>query len=298
MQINRLFGIIYLLLENRTMTAKALGEHFEVSPRTIYRDVETLSVAGIPIYMSKGKGGGISLLPDFVLNKAVLTTKEKHDLLSSLKAVAAIDLSESNSVLKKLEGLLGEAKNDWIEVDFSTWGHGAYETDLFNQIKRAILSKKVVFFTYASGRQERLGREVEPLKLYYKGGSWYLYGYCRKRADYRFFKLRRIKELQVLEVEFQRMPPEEILLQEDVFQEELIPLTLKLKPELAYRVYDEFESYDLAPDGSFIVTMDYPNREWLFNFLISFGEGCQVLSPLTVRDEMKIKIQAILKNYF
>ena len=106
MQINRLFEIVYILLENKIVKAGELAEHFEVSVRTIYRDVETLSQAGIPIYMSKGKGGGISLMPDFILDKAVLTEQEKGEILSSLKAVSALSLSESGSALNKLNSML------------------------------------------------------------------------------------------------------------------------------------------------------------------------------------------------
>ena len=102
MQINRLFEIVYLLLEKKQITAKELAEHCEVSTRTIYRDVETLSGAGIPIYMTKGKGGGISLLPEFVLNKTVITEAERADILSSLHAMHAVDLQEAGTALHKL----------------------------------------------------------------------------------------------------------------------------------------------------------------------------------------------------
>ena len=119
MQINRLFEVVYILLDKKTVTAKELAERFEVSSRTIYRDIETLSSAGIPVYMSKGKGGGISLLPDFVLNKAVLTDEEKEDILSSLKAVKAVNLSKTDTALKKLSSLFGESNTDWIGNEVS-----------------------------------------------------------------------------------------------------------------------------------------------------------------------------------
>lgn len=118
MQINRLFEIVYLLLEKKQMTARELAEHFEVSVRTIYRDVETLSAAGIPIYMTKGKGGGIALLPEFVLNKTVITEAERADILSSLHAVHAVSFREAGTALDKLGAMFGRANADWIEVDF------------------------------------------------------------------------------------------------------------------------------------------------------------------------------------
>lgn len=146
MQISRLFEIVYILLDKKTVKAKELAVRFEVSSRTIYRDIETLSSAGIPVYMSKGKGGGISLLSDFVLNKAVITEEEKKDILSSLKAVNAVNLSKSDTALKKISSLFGELNTDWIEVDFSSWANIQNETETFNTVKSAILSKKSFLF--------------------------------------------------------------------------------------------------------------------------------------------------------
>lgn len=173
MQVNRLFEIIYILLDKKVVTAKELAERFEVSQRTIYRDIETLSTAGIPVYMSKGKGGGISILPEFVLNKAVLTEEEKLEILSSIKAVNAVSFDDSDieKVLKKLNNILGENDTDWIEVDFSNWGNAEREKEIFNILKSAILSKRIVNFDYMSGKGENIKREVYPLKLYFKGQS-------------------------------------------------------------------------------------------------------------------------------
>ena len=147
MQINRLFEIVYVLLDKKSVTSKELAERFEVSSRTIYRDIETLSSAGIPVYMSKGKGGGISLLPDFVLNKTVITDEEKEDILSSLKAVNAINLCKTDTALNKLSSLFGESNTDWIEVDFFSWANAQNETETFNTIKSAIYSKRVISFS-------------------------------------------------------------------------------------------------------------------------------------------------------
>ena len=168
MQTNRLFEMIYILLDKKLVTAKELAEHFEVSTRTIYRYVETLSGAGIPIYMSKGKGGGIALLPEFVLNKAVITEQEKEDILSSLTALGAVSLSDQRKTLEKMSGLFGGSDSNWIEVDFGFWADGEKEAALFQTIKQSILQKQVVHFLYINVKGERLAREVEPLKLVFK----------------------------------------------------------------------------------------------------------------------------------
>ena len=121
MQISRLFEIVYILMNKKNTTAKELSEHFEVSQRTIYRDIDTLSQAGIPIYTNKGKGGGIGLMEHFVLNKSVLSEQEQNDILSALQGFKVTSYSDTNQVLSKLNSLFGSKNTDWIEVDFSYW---------------------------------------------------------------------------------------------------------------------------------------------------------------------------------
>jgi len=297
MQINRLFEIIYILLDKKTITARELAGRFEVSTRTIYRDIETLSVAGIPVYMSKGKGGGISILDDFVLNKAVLTEKEKTDILSSLQAVCAINFNETNSILKKLGNLFGDNDSDWIEIDFSSWYNSEKESVIFNNIKSAILSRKIISFTYSSGKGEETTREVEPLKLCFKGMSRYLYAYCVLRQDFRFFKLSRIKDIFITDRHFERKITGAIFKTENIFSEEYVTLKLKLSPNMTFRVYDEFDSFTQGSDGSFIVETIYPVGEWLFSYISSFGSSCEVLEPFEVRNFIKEELQKTINNY-
>lgn len=295
MQINRLFEMIYLLLNNETMTAKAFAQQFEVSQRTVYRDVELLSAAGIPIYMTKGKGGGISLLPDFVLNKTVLTDGEKADILSALHAVDAVSPEQVSSAVGKLSSLFGGG-SDWLEVDFSDWANGQEEAALFAALKAAVLGRKQVAFLYHSG-EGSTRRIVEPLKLCFKGQSWYLYAYCTLRSDYRFFKLRRIKELQALEETAAHTAPAKLFEQKKVFQDNFVTLTLKIAKDMAYRVYDEFAEPEEQPDGGFLVRLTMPQGDWVYHYLATFGEHCEVLSPEEVRVQIKEKLQKTLALY-
>lgn len=296
MQINRLFEMVYLLLNKESVTAGEMAKHFEVSPRTIYRDVELLSSAGIPIYMTKGKGGGISLLPDFVLNKAVLTEKEKADILSALHAMDAVSLEKTNTAVKKLSSLFGSIDSDWVEVDFSGWANAEAEAQIFAALKTAIVEKHTVQFFYHGG-ESNMQRVVEPLKLCFKGQGWYLYGYCRVRNDYRFFKLRRIKNLIVLTEQFKREKPEKIFSGTKVFQDDFVTITLKFSKEMAYRVYDEFPDCELLQDGSFRATLTMPRGEWIYHYLATFGEHCEVLSPIDVRLQIKEKLKITLAQY-
>ncbi|MEG1447763.1 MAG: YafY family protein [Oscillospiraceae bacterium] len=296
MQINRLFEMVYLLLNQESFTAGELARRFEVSPRTIYRDVEVLSSAGIPIYMTKGKGGGISLLPDFVLNKSLLTDSEKSDILSALHAVDAVSFEKTNTAVEKLSSLFGKSNSDWVEVDFSEWSNESGEARLFNTLKSAILEKNLVEFAYY-GSESSMKRVTEPLKLCFKGQSWYLYAYCRVRCDYRFFKLRRIRELEVLEEHFQRQAPEKIFQENKAFADNLVTITMKISKELAYRVYDEFPQYEVLSDGDFLVHLTIPRGEWIFNYIATFGEYCEILESGDVRHQFKEKLQKTLEQY-
>ena len=299
MQINRLFETIYLLLGRNTITAKELAEKFEVSQRTIYRDIEILSTAGIPVYMSKGKGGGISILPEFILNKAVLTEEERSEILSAIRAVNAVkfDNTDTEKILRRLDNILGENDTDWIEVDFSSWGNAEKEKETFNNLKSAILSKKIVNFNYINVKGENINREVCPLKLYFKGQSWYMYGYCKIRNDYRFFKLRRMKNLCTSKETFNIKEPINIIREDNIFKDEFITLKMRISSKMEYRLYDEFEDFEKLKDGSFIATIEYPKGEWLFSYIFSFGEECEVLEPKEIRKEVKNKLKKILLNY-
>lgn len=296
MQINRLFEMVYLLLNKKTMTARELAAHFEVSPRTVYRDVELLSSAGIPIYMTKGKGGGISLLPSFILNQAVLTSDEKSDILSALNAVEAVSLEQANTAVKKLSSLFGSTNSDWIEIDFSGWANADEEAEVFRMLKTAITSKKKVSFSY-HGSEGSTQRTAEPMKLCFKGQGWYLYAFCAQRRDYRFFKLRRMKKPELLSEHFVRTAPAKIFSDVKVFQDDFVTITLRLSEKMAYRVYDEFSQYEALPGGGFTAWLTMPRGDWIYQYLATFGEDCEVLEPEDIRHQIKNKLQRTLAPY-
>ena len=297
MQINRLFEIVYILLEKQTVTAAELSQRFEVSSRTIYRDVETLSQAGIPIYMSKGKGGGISLLPDFILNKAVLTEQEKSDILSSMEAVSAVNFSKSDTALSKLSSMLGKKNSDWIEVDFSSWGYFQNDAEYFEKIKTAIIQKQVITFMYASGKAEKLYREVMPLKLIFKGTAWYIYGFCKVRQDFRLFKLRRVSELNIKNETFELSAPQSILTEWQMDEMTFIKAKFEISAKMAFRVYDEISDYKVTENGDFLCELLLPDLNAICSYATSFGEYCKILSPEAAIVEMKRRLENSLKYY-
>ncbi len=299
MLLGRLFEIVYILMERERVTAKELAAHFEVSIRTIYRDIETLSASGIPVYMSKGKGGGISILPNFVFDKSLITEEEKREVLASLQAIETVGLEETTtSALEKLKSVFGMKGSDWIEVDFGFWSDGKKEADIFKILKTAILKKMEISFQYIGIHNTTTDRIIEPLKLVFKGASWYLYGYCQLRKDYRFFKLKRIKELKVLNLQFQRIAPDHVL-NENLYSEKgnMIHLKLKIDPKEAFRVYDDFTNYTLLEDGSFLVEDTVNDNEWLIYHLISYGEHLKIIEPFELKERLKEKLKRILEGY-
>ena len=289
--------IVYLLMGGKPLTAGSLARRFEVSNRTIYRDVEALSAAGVPVYMTRGKGGGIALSPGSSLRGAILTDGEKADVLASLKALGGVAPGAADGALKKLNALFGGVGADWIEVDFSSWSDPKGVSEAFSSLKSSILGHRVVSFTYAGGRGETARRTVEPLKLCFKGQAWYLYGYCRDRRAARLFKLSRMREIKAHDESFSREAPSRALEADPLPQGELVEVTLKVPEEMAFRVYDEFERHEHLEDGSFLVRAMLPKGEGFYQYVLSFGERCEVLSPPEARLEIAVRIEKILSRY-
>lgn len=299
MQINRLLEIVYILLSKKTVTAKELSEHFEVSIRTIYRDVDTLSAAGIPIYTNKGKGGGISMIDNYVLNKSMLSDQEQNEILMSLQSLNAVKVPDIESVLNKLSVLFNKQGMNWIDVDFSNWSSDDSEKEKFNMLKIAILSRTIVTFDYFSSYGEKTERNVEPTKLIFKGRSWYLYGFCKEKKDFRIFKITRIKNLCHLNETFKRDIPKDIWSNFQSCNNRMITLVLKIEDKMAYRIYDEFEQDCIQKneDGSFNVTVTFPEDEWVYGYILSYGNFAEVLEPKHIREIIKRKFEEGLKKY-
>ena len=297
MQINRLFEIVYILLERKNITAKELAERFEVSTRTIYRDIEILSQAKIPVYANKGNGGGIGLLEDYVLDKSVLSEEEQNQILFALQSMEKISNQDEKNILEKMSSIFNKSKTNWIDVDFSDWGTNGEQDQTFNLIRNAILKHNVIEFVYYNSYGEEKKRQAEPLQIYFKDKSWYLKAYCRLKQDYRLFKISRMKDIILLNKTFERELPQ---IKENKFDYKTIQLELEISKDMSYRVYDEFKREDIIKNknGDFIVKVEFPENDWVYGYILSFGENVKVLSPGYVKSIIKEKLQKSLKNYF
>ena len=298
MQISRLFEIVYLLLERRSVTARELAERFEVSSRTIYRDVDALAQAGIPVYADRGQGGGIRLMEQFVLNKSLLSVKERRELLASVQGMQAVREEEVQPLLEKLSSLFGAEREDWIEVDFSPWTSSGELGKYFQLLKEAILNRQVVCFSYSAANGSTVERTAEPHRLFFRGYDWYLLAWCRIRSDFRYFKLTRMRGLATLPEHFEKrnIPERESAYEQPDSQ---IELTVRASPRMAYRVYDEFppDFWEKEENGSFLIRFAMPQNEWLYSYLLGYGPELEVIAPPQVREELLERAEKILRNY-
>ncbi len=298
MQESRLFRIIYYLLDKGKSTAPELAEKFEVSVRTVYRDIDIISSMGIPVYAMQGKGGGITLLDNFVLDKSLLSTREKEQILMALQGIIATEPNNSDELLTKLGSLFQTKNTNWIEVDFSNWVKRNPSQDIFQLMKSAIFSRNVISFQYFSSNRESTKRRVEPLKLVFKSKDWYLYGFCLIRNDYRFFKLTRIREMEIQAEVYSREIPSTCSIGKQMDIQNAIAVTLKFDQDMAFRVYDEFaEGVTEDKQGNLYVRTNLPDSDTLYSYLFSFADSVEIVEPENIREQVKNKLAAMQKKY-
>lgn len=296
-KLARLFEIVQILLTEKKVTAEKLACHFEVSKRTIYRDIETLTLAQIPVYSEKGRYGGIGLIKNFTIDKSFLSQNEQNEILFALQSLNAVQDSKNNITLTKLNSIFNRKADDWIEVDFSRYGEN--DSILFEKIKNSILEKKVIKFIYFNTKGKKSKRTVEPLKLWFKEKAWYLFAYCRKKKDIRQFKIARIKNLELTCEHFERELKKEDLKNQNNVNGKGTKIVIEVDKSQAYRVYDEFfeESITKKENENFEITTEIFENEWLYGYLLSFGEHLKVLKPARIREILAKKIEKMRENY-
>ncbi|MCI9217194.1 YafY family protein [Lachnospiraceae bacterium 42-17] len=296
MHESRLFKIMYHLLDKGQATAPELAEKFEVSVRTIYRDIDTLSGAGVPIYTEAGRNGGIHLMNDFVLDKAVLSEEEKQEILTSLQSINFMNDIGSNQTLQKLSAVFNMSSENWLEVDFSRWGNKGTDNEKFELLKSAVIHQKCVKISYANSYGGICERIVQPLKMSYKSMSWYLKAYCMKKQDYRIFKLNRIIDLEILAESFCKSSFPEL---DETLGQSCNTIILHFPKNMSYRVYDEFDKTRVSKkeNGDLIVSVEMPEDEWLIGYLLSFGTQVDIIEPIYLRDIVAEQAKKIYEKY-
>jgi predicted DNA-binding transcriptional regulator YafY len=260
--------------------------------------VEALSQAGIPVYASQGKNGGIALMESFVIQKSLLNKEEQTEILAALQGLKAIGITKGESLLAKWRALFGAGDGDWVSVDFSDWSQ-TKQSELA-LLKDAILNKKVLCFTYYGASGEKTEREAEPLQLWFKSRAWYLKAFCRLRQEVRLFKLTRMKDVRLSGGRFSAPRQAEIPQVYDASpMRPFVVLKLWIDGTQAFRVYDDFEESQIEKqeDGHFLVTVAYPEDEWVYGFLLSYGPYLKVLEPTHIQGILGGRLKKMISYY-
>lgn len=296
MKDNRLFRILYYILEKEKVTANELADKFEVSVRTIYRDIDSISSVGVPIFTTQGKGGGIKIDNEYILNKSLFDANEKEQIIAALQGLEKTNKVYKSELITKLSALFKIKNSNWIEIDFTSWESNNTYQDLFNTLKIAIINKNIISFSYNSSKAEKINRRVKPIRLLFKEQDWYLYAFCLLRNDFRYFKLSRIKDLEVLAINYEDNF-ENAVLKKELKYENIVNIKLKFDKSVAFRVYDEFKAIEEDEKGNLYVEIKIPNNYKLYNYIFSFGANVEILEPEEIRTQFKNMINEIAKKY-
>lgn len=283
---SRMFKLLYLLLEHQHMTAGELAERLEVSTRTIYRDVDALSQAGVPIYATQGKGGGVALMEHYTLDRAVFTGEEQARLLTALRSLP--DSLGGAEVTTKLSALFRPSQPDWLKVELTPWQSQGEEGD-FTFYRDAILEGRVLEFTYIGSYSTEHRCRVLPARMVFKGRAWYLQGWQLEKEAYRTYRLSRVLNVRDTgkTMTLPQQPPD---IEAGFPAKNVAPIDLRFSPAMAYRVYDEFDPKDIRreEDGALRVCVPYPIDGWLYSYLLSFGVGVEVLQPAWLKEQLAL----------
>ena len=301
MQIERLVQMVFYIVSHGHVTAKELAGFFHVSTRTVYRDINILSIAGIPVVSAKGAGGGISLIDGYTIDKSVLSDEEWQSVCQGLQILQAARYPDAETALSKIGAVFRNAREQkWLEIDFSYWGSDEKEKIRFSELQDAILGKHVITFSYFNSELKKSERTVEPLRLVFKSHAWYIIGYCRYKEEIRIFRLSRVRHLTVLPETFEReLLPDYSLVSECGGNDNVPVLKLKFSPEIAHRLYDEFQESQVCPgeDGYYYVEAPYELNNWLFHYLLSFGKYVEIIAPETARVMLRERAAEIVSIY-
>ncbi|ERL21810.1 HTH domain protein [Oribacterium sp. oral taxon 078 str. F0263] len=300
MKIDRLIGILSVLLQKEKTTAPELAERFEVSKRTINRDIEDLCRAGIPIRTAQGTGGGISIMDGYRMDRIILTSKDMQMILAGLRSLDSVSGSSYyGQLMEKIQAGSSEfiTGRDSILIDLSSWYRDSLAPKI-EMIQDAIADRSLIKFRYyaPSGESERT---VEPYYLVFRWSSWYLWAWCLKSKDFRLFKLNRMDGVQITERNFEcrdaTMP--------DLSNEKIFPGGIKVKAlfeaDQKWRLVEEFGTscFTENEDGRLLFTADYTDMENLITWILTFGDKAEVIEPEEVREKVRTTIEAMIKNY-
>ena len=308
MKVDRLVSIIMILLDKKRIGAQELADMFEVSLRTIYRDIDAINMAGIPVRGEPGVGGGFEIMEGYKIDKKVFSAADLSALLMGLASLSnMVRGDELVHALAKVKSFIPadrakeiELKVNQICIDLSPWMGKSDIQPYLEMIKAAMQESKLLSFEYIAHHGNKTIRSVEPYQLVLKSSHWYLQGYCHARNDFRLFRLSRMSNLQMQEEIFTPRDYEKPFIG---FAEILETMQTEIKIRIHKSVMDrvlDFCTYEhFSPDGDayYIVSFPFIENEYYYNILMSFGDKCECLEPLHIREEMKRRVHDIAALY-
>lgn len=299
MKIGRLMGIVVYLLNNGRTSAQELAEEFEVSPRTIMRDLESLDQAGIPIQSFYGVEGGYQIMDSFVLEKQAATRHEYDWIVTALKGMASAYESKGlEQTLAKVKSL-NHTEGTAVSVDLGVAGEDDKIKEQLKLLEDAIGKKCMVRFSYTNSHDEAKEIQVEPVLLQYKWYNWYLIGYYEKYQDYCMFKLVRMDNLQATDTKNTKEHHiSDIELKDD--HTNIVHIRLygkavikaKCREYLNGRVTREFEN------GDFEFCFSVPEHEtFWYGVVLSFGNQAKIMEPQEIKERIIKTCKEIQMEY-
>lgn len=308
MKTDRLVSIIMMLLDKERVSAQELADRFEVSPRTIYRDIETINMAGIPVRSTPGVGGGFEIMQEYKLDKNVFSAADLSAILMGLSSLSGmVRGNELVNALAKVRRFIPadrakeiELRANQIYIDLSPWMGNRNIQPYLELVKTALQESRMLSFEYADRFGNKTVRTVEPYQIVLKGSHWYFQGYCRKREDFRLFRLSRISSLQMSRETFSPRDYQKPVLDfGDILKTMQTTIKLRVQKSAMDRLLDFCICEHAVPDGEehYIVNFPFIENEYYYDILISFGNQCECLEPPHVRAEMKRRIQNMAALY-
>ena len=308
MKIDRLVSIIMTLLDKERVGAQELADLFEVSTRTVYRDIDAINMAGIPIRSVPGVGGGFEIMPEYKVDKTVFSAADLSAILTGLSGLSGLLRGEElvNALAKVRSFVPAEKardiqrKTDQVCIDPDSWWGEPHLQPCLQTVKAAMEEHRLLSFSYIAHHGERSARTVEPYRLLWKSGHWYFYGYCRGRGDYRLFRLSRMLDPRMEPETFSPREPQKPVLD---FEEMAKTMRTEIRIRIHRSVLDrvlEFCPYDrFLPDGDEHYIVDFPfiENEYHYDILLGFGDKCECLGPPHVRRKMERKIRDMAALY-
>lgn len=301
MKIGRLIGIVTILLQKEKVTIPQLSERFEVSYRTIQRDIDHICQAGIPIVSMQGYGGGLAIADGYKLDKTILTKEELQAILTGIKSIDSVSKTAyGQTLIEKFSNGKDaiSAEYNMILIDLASWYQHSL-TDKIEKIRQAIFNREQVSFLYYSDKGE-CERTIEPYLIAFKWAAWYVYGYCLTKQEYRLFKLNRLWKLKNTKIAYTpRNIPVGKLDFERHFQMEKISLTALFETDAKYRLIEEYgpECFTISESNKLLFQRPFFNPEYLFQWVLSFGDSIMVIEPPELREKIKNNAKSILSRY-